>query len=226
MNLSLSEKEIQKYRKRFRALSNSARCREAHDLAKRLYRRYPDVLLFGYYEAVMSAEEDVGFTPKQVEQRYLRASKKLALLLRRIRKVPVYLRSSLRNEYYWFSRQPYKQYRLGVSLVKSGNKRSYYSQGVGAVEVAKRYAKQKKVVLARRWAKIAERAWLNFFKVDSEWFNSYFFYAQALGYQGRFEEMELALQRAAKIAGKTTRWKAISHERKQILDVCKEINLG
>ena len=125
-----------------------------------------------YREAVYEAEESTGFTPAQIKARHSKAARKLKALMPRLRAVPFFYRASIRNEYYWFSHQPYKQYLLGVEMVQKGRKRSYYSQGVGAVELAKVYAKQGKKKLFLRWAKIGEKAWLNFFKEDPNWYNS------------------------------------------------------
>ena len=104
-------------------------------------------------------------------------------------------------------------------MVRKGRKRRYYSQGVGAAELAKSYARQGKIGLFYRWAKISEQAWLNFFKEDDKWFNSYFFYAAVLGYQGRVDEMNAAFAKAAKIAKKSKNWDAILTYRKEIEDI-------
>ena len=128
-------------------------------------------------------------------------------------------RNSMRNEYYWFSRQPHKQYRLGLERVKAGEKSSYYSQGVGAEQVAKNYALRGRKALCLRWAKKSEKAWLNYFKVMPDWYNSYLFYAASLGYQGKIAEMDKAFATGAKIAGKTKKWKEIVHHRKEVMHV-------
>jgi hypothetical protein len=208
---------VDEIRARIRKLSNSARYKEAHALAKKMLKKHPRVLLFAYLEAVYSAEDDINFSPKQIRRRHKMAAQKLKPLLRRLRAGLPQLRFSLRNEYYWFSHQPYKQYRLGIEAVRKGNKRAYYCQGVGAAELAKKYALDGRPGLCRRWARISEKAWMKFFKEDSNWFNSYFFYATALGIQGREREMEAALQRAAKIAGKSLRWKALRQIRIEVV---------
>jgi hypothetical protein len=69
----------------------------------------------------------------------------------------------------------------------------------------------------------SENAWLKFFKHESKWFNSYFFYAAALGYQGRFKEMDKAFNRAAKIAGKSSKWKSIVDLRADVLKAYSEL---
>ena len=167
----LSAADIETFNQKIRKLSNGARFEEAYALSLKLTKMHPDVPMFAYFEAVFSAEDETGFTPAQIKVRHASAARKLKKLLPKIRLFPPKVRPSLRNEYYWFSRQPYKQYRLGVEGVKKGEPRSHYSQGVGAVYLAKRYAAQGKKGLFLRWAKRSDDAWLEFFKDDSNWFN-------------------------------------------------------
>jgi hypothetical protein len=143
-----------------------------------------------------------------------------------MRGAPTLLRYRIRNEYFWFSRQPRKQYLLGVKRNKNKKDSGYYSQGVGAAELAKKYALDRRKALCFRWAKRSEEAWLKFFKVEPNWFNSYFFYAMALGYQGRIDEMEKAMNKACRIAGKPKTWKAIRDLRKQIQQAIDALNSG
>lgn len=218
----ITENEIELYRTELRKLSNSAQYAKAYRFAKSLVKKYPKILIFAYYEAVMIAEDDFNFTPKQVEARFKNAAKKLKPLLKRTRGTPLILRHGLKNEYYWFSKQPYKQYQLGIKAQKIGPKRgACYSQGVGAAMLAKQYGLigNKKVALI--WAKKSEQAWLKFFKIDSRWYNSYFFYAMSLAYQNRLKECDKAFSKAAKIAKKSENWKAIRKEKKEIMKVHK-----
>lgn len=213
----ISPEELQKWRLKFRLLSNSARYDEAYRLAKQLKKKYPAVITFAYYEAVMTAEDDVNYTPAQVKKRFGQAARKFRALLYRVRSMNEAQKKSIRNEYYWFSRQPLKQYRLGVEGVAKGDKFSYYSQGVGASQLAKRYALAGRVGLCLRWAKKSEKAWLNYFKVMPNWYNSYLYYAASLGLQGKIAEMDKAFEKGAKIAGKTKNWKVIRHHRSEIM---------
>lgn len=227
MGMTITEKEIEKYRIKLRKLSNSAQYAKAYQFAKSLTKKYPQVLLFAYYEAVMTAEDDVNFTSKQVQLRYQLAAKKLKFLLKRTRGVSLVLRKSLKNEYYWFSKQPYKQYLLGVKEEKLGAKRGgYYSQGVGAAQLAKNYGLSGKKKLALRWAKKSEQAWLKFFKLDANWSNSYFFYAMSLAYQDRLKDCDKAFAKAARIAKKPKNWNAVLKEKKEIMKVHQAIYGG
>lgn len=203
-----------------RKLSNSAQYAKAYALAKTLMDKYPKVLIFAYYEAVMTAEDDINFSPKQVKLRYNLATKKFKRLLLRTRGVDPKLRHSLKNEYYWFSKQPHKQYLLGVQAQKHNLLRSgFYSQGVGAAQMAKNYGVAGKRRLALRWAKKSEQAWLKYFKIEPNWYNSYFFYAMSLAYQDKLKECDQALAKAAKIAKKPKNWLAVRKEKIAIMKV-------
>ena len=215
----ISHEEMSKIRDRIGKLSNSTKFDEARELCQQMAKTYSNNTEFLYMEAVFSAEDDVGFTPTQIAKRHANAAAKIKSLFPRIRSLEPRIRGKMRNEYYWFSHQPQKQYELGVEMVNKGFERFYYSQGVGAVEVAKLFAEQNKRAAALRWAKKSEVAWKKFLKMHPEWFNAYFFYAQALGYQQRFTEMDQALAYAAKNAGKPKSWIACKEMRKQILAV-------
>lgn len=86
--------------------------------------------------------------------------------------------------------------------------------------LAKKYGLAGRRKLAFRWAKKSEKAWLNFFsKIDRHWFNFYMFYAMALGFQNRLKEMDRAIVRGAKVAGKTKNWRFFRDLRTEIMDV-------
>ena len=199
--MTISKDEIERHKSQIRNYSNSGKYQRAYDLASRLHRQHPKILDFAYYEAVFTAEEFRGISKSELNVRYRKAASKLRKLLRKLNGVEPRLKRSVRNEYYWFSRQPYKQYRLGIEFVNKGDLSAYYSQGVGAVEVAREYAKKRSKTLFLKWAKTSEKAWLEYFKVQANWFNSYLFYATALGFQGRKNEMYAALKRGSKISG-------------------------
>lgn len=220
---SIARERIENYYQNLRSLSNRAQYDKAYALASKLSKQYPHVVEFEYVKAVMTAEDETGYTPAEIKKRHKRTVAMLKPLLKKLRSVKAELRAKIRNEYYWFSEEPYKQYLLGKEEVARGVKRAYYSQGVGAIQLAKKYGLQGRPALCFKWAKISENAWLQFFKVDPNWFNSYFFYAMALGYQGRIEEMDKALARACKISGKTRNWKATRGLRIEIFAVLEAI---
>lgn len=106
-------------------------------------------------------------------------------------------------------------------MVKAGNLRGFYPQGVGAVELAKALFRAGKVANAMKWTKKAESAWLKFFKEDSNWYNSYCWYAKSLGFQGKQKQMDAALAQGAKIAGKSQK----NHEFQKVRDEVNEIRM-
>ena len=186
MRKPISDQEIEDFRTQTRKLSNRGRFKEVYALAQKYHALYPHVLQFAYTEAVYTAENTTGLSNREVNRRYALAARKLKKLIPKTRSAPPRLRRAVRNEYFWFSRQPYKQYRLGLEFGKDG----YYSAGVGSAQLALRYGNQGRRALSFKWAKISERYWLKFFReVDAKWFNFYMFYAMVLGYQGRINEM-------------------------------------
>jgi hypothetical protein len=214
--MALNAREIEAHALRLRQLCNGARFGQAHRVSKSLLRKHPNVLEFAYYEAVLSAEDDFSFSDARNEVRFRGAARKLRLLLRRMRSAPDLLKFRIRNEYYWFSKQPYKQYLLGKKELAKGNRGGHYCVGVGAAQMAKSYGLQGRSRLRQRWAEISEKAWLHFFRVQRKWSNSYLFYAMAVGVQGRHRDMELALARAAAISRKPKDWKALRKVRRQV----------
>ena len=216
--------EIEKERLKIRKFANSGQYKKAYLLAKRLRSRYPSEFTFAYSEAVMFGDDEDGRTPSEILKRHKIAAKMLRPWLRKLKGASPERRGAFRNEYYWFSHQPLKQYRLGVEEVKAGIN-GYYSQGVGAVEMAFKYAKLGRSILAIRWAKRAEKAWLRYFERQKDWYNSYCWYAKSLGLQGQSNEMEKALGRAAKISSKSIHCEEFRSVRKEVLAALKQLKL-
>jgi len=200
-NNKISPDLINKYYKEIHDYSNSGSYKKAYALSLKLSKKYPNEITFAYLEAVFSAEDPRGLTKKEITARYKNAANKLKGLLHRLKGVDLKLSSSIRNEYYWFSRQPKKQYLLGVEMVRKGLIKAYYSQGVGAVEVAQSYGLLGQKSLCLRWAKRSEKAWEKYIQHNSNWFNSYLFYAKALGFQEKNIKMKAAFKKASQISG-------------------------
>ena len=224
-NVQISEKNIEDFRLKIRSYSNSAQYNKAYLLAKQYSDKFPHVFYFAYCEAVFMAEETRGLSQKQIDQNFKKAASKLRKLLQKMKGVSARLRRSAKNEYYWFSKQPYKQYRLGLDDVKRGDRSAYYSCGVGAAMLAKKYAFEGKVGLCYRWAKISERSWLRYFKVVPDWYNSYLFYAMSLGLQNRLSEMGQALDRGCQISGLTRRDPIFRKFEDDVINALKEMNI-
>ncbi len=193
-----TEKEIQMNSVKIRTLANSGQFKKAYSMAFKLKSEHPGCLMYAYWEAVFTAEDTSGMSPSKAKAQYRKATNKLRKLLYRLAGSSPRLAASIRNEYYWFSCQPLKQYRLGVETVKAGDKGGYYPQGVGASQLALQYAMKRQVGPCLRWARVSEKAWLKYFKIVPNWFNSYLFYARALGLQGKKTEMMNALKKICK----------------------------
>ncbi len=207
------------YYKKLRSLANSGQYKKGYELAKRLRKQYPDDATLIYNEAGLYGDDEDGRTPAEIKVRHKKAAVMYKPWLRKLRRLSPAFRSAFLNEYYWFSHQPYKQYRLGVADVKNKkNRGGYYSQGVGAVELSIKYLKAGRKSLSLLWAKRAEKAWLKFFKLDLKWYNSYCWYAKSLGLQGRLDEMEKALKNAARISGKSLNCEEFRVIRKEFIN--------
>src|SRR5690606_11879994 len=105
-----------------------------------------------------------GLSQKEIDRRYGLARRKLLKIMKRLKGVDEKQRFQMRNEYYWFSRQPLKQYRLGLEYARKKNVSGYYSQGVGAAMLAKHYAERGKTSQMLYWARLSTNAWNRFFK--------------------------------------------------------------
>lgn len=106
-----------------------------------------------------------------------------------------------KNEYYWFSQQHKKQYDLGTGCVRKGNSAGYYSQGVGAANYSYKLFLKNKPKQALKWAIVAEKSWLNYFKYRTKkYYDPWAWYALSLGLQGKNIDMEKALKTSAKLS--------------------------
>jgi hypothetical protein len=177
------------------------------------YRR--DFRVINFYASTLA---DYGECRPEKEKRKLKKRGCVLLrgLLRRLRGRSRELGYSTRNEYYYHSAQYDKQYRLGVECVRAGEKRGYYSQGVGAAWHAYGHARTGHSSLAEMWAKRAIRAWRNYFKFKADYYNAYVHYALALGIIGRIKNMEEALAKSAKLSGKPRAYREFEEVRGNI----------
>lgn len=181
-----------------------------------VYKKYPrDFRVINFYASTLA---DYGECRPENERRRLkkRGCELLYGLLMRLRGMSRELGYSTRNEYYYHSAQHDKQYHLGVECVRAGEKRGYYSQGVGAAWHAYGHARNGRTALAEMWAKRAIGAWGNYFKFKADYYNAYVHYALALGIMGRVKEMEEALGKSAKLSGKQKSYREFTEVRSNI----------
>lgn len=168
---------------------------------KKQRKVFPNNFYIETHLATLPYENAFYLPLKQKEKAFAKAADNLKPYLKKLRGIPEQNRVRTRNEYYWFSGQHLKQYKLGVEGVNKGNFRSYYSQGVGAANHAYKLGLSGKQKLTLKWAKIAESAWEKYFlKVNKKYFDPWLWYALSLGLQGKNQSMEKALKIAAKLA--------------------------
>lgn len=181
-----------------------------------VYEKYPrDFRVINFYASTLA---DYGECQPENERKRLkkRGCELLYGLLKRLRGMSRELGYSTRNEYYYHSAQHNKQYHLGVECVRAGEKRGYYSQGVGAAWHAFGHAKNGRNSLAEMWAKRSVVAWKNYFKFKADYYNAYVHYALALGILGRTKDMEDALAKSAKLSGKPKSYREFEEVRGNI----------
>lgn len=215
-NTKISDGDWSKPREAAWKAIQAAEYRKAIDILTPVYKKYPkDPRVVSFYASTLA---DYGYSLPPVRQESLRkrACVLLGGLLKRLRWADRTLAYSTRNEYYYHSKKHDKQYALGVEFVRAGNKRAYYSQGVGAAWHAYGHAKAGRGYLAGLWAKRAVLAWENLFKVNNKYYNSYVHYALALGLLGRFKDMEAALNRSARLSGKPKSYQEFKEIRQKV----------
>lgn len=175
-------------------------------MAERLRRKHPDDSDAKYYYAVLLGDCQDGLSAGRIEMNRKASVRLLKPLMRRLRHFDPATRLRIRNEYYWFSRQPRKQYLLGLeSGVRFERWKGNYSQGVGAAWYSLSLAQHGREAAARRWALLSEKAWRRYLKHE-RYYNAYVHLGLALGVLGRMTEMEKSFRIGAKIAGRTAQY--------------------
>lgn len=176
---------------------------KAYRISRKYKKRYPaDFGICANYACVLGdyAEMFPGSRKRKLQRKSVELMKDLLFRTRCESNKRVI--ETLKNEYYWQTKNRKKQYELGVSRVKAGNKSGYYSQGVGAAWQSYELAKKEQKFHARRWANMAVRAWKQYEKVSPGYYNSYVHRALAEGVSGEIANMEMSLKKAGKLSNK------------------------
>lgn len=205
--------------KKLHALVRKTEYRQALRMAERLRRKHPKDLDAQYHYAVLLGDCQDGLSAGRIEMNRKASVRLLKPLMRRLSHFDRSTRLRVRNEYYWFSRQPRKQYLLGLESVRFERWKGNYSQGVGAAWYALSLAQRGRESAARRWALLSEKAWRRYLKHD-RYYNAYVHLGLALGVLGRTAEMEGAFRIGAKIAGRTAQY----HEFEEIRGLVSRLN--
>jgi hypothetical protein len=184
---------------------NKADYKKAVGVLAGVYKKYPaDFKVANFYASTLAdyAELLSGEKKKKLKKEGISILSNLLKRTRGISKGWIY---RTRNEYYYQTKNYYKQYMLGVEMVTNGDKNGFYSQGVGAawhaLELVMKGNRNKK--RSKVWAKKAINAWNNYFKyVAKDYYNPYVHYALAFGILGNDKEMNKSLFKASKLSGK------------------------
>lgn len=145
--------EIKAEREKISAFVMRAQYKKAFLLAEKTLEKHPSNRFAIYKFAVALGDSESFVSKPQHLKNQKSAAKILKKVLRKTRGVDPRWVKVWRNEYYWFSKQPYRQYRLGIDHVKSQGKGSYYSAGVGAATLAHKLYGKNQFTRGKRWAK-------------------------------------------------------------------------
>lgn len=199
----LSQKQRDRIRNEYFSWVRKADYKKAFAVIKKYKKLYPtDFAVCRYYAAMLG---DYAQTCRNLKQRRLHGQsiRLMRDLLRRTRCEPNRrIVTTLRNEYYYQTGQFKKQYELGVSTVRAGDRRGYYSQGVGAAWHAYGLAKKRQISRARKWARRAVTACQRYAKINPKYYNPYLHRAVAEGVLGRSSNVERSLRKAARLSGR------------------------
>lgn len=207
--------------KETKRLVGLARYRDAFLLAKSALKQHPDNRFVQFRYAVLLGDSEEMTSAKRHASNTKQAAALLKKLLRRASGIDPIWVSIWKNEYYWFSKQPLKQWKLGVRNVEAGNKSGYYSMGVGAVCLAVKHFEKNQSKLALKWAEKAELAWRKYIEHLPTYYNGYVWYAKSLGLQLKMIEMEESLREAAKLAQKPIDYKEFSDARTLVAEATR-----
>lgn len=201
--MTLGPEERERFRKAVNGRVGVADFRGAFAIVRRFHARFPgDFGVAQRYASVMGDYAE-GLPPARRARVKARSIAIMKALLRRSRREPDRMAVfALRNELYWQTKDRPAQYRLGVSAVSRGNKLGYYCRGVGAAWRAYELTKAGQVAAGAVWAKRAVRAWAAHRKFRPDYYNQFVHLGLALGVLGKRREMEAALKRGARLAGK------------------------
>ena len=219
----LEFEEVRESIKLIRGFVNAAQYKKAFAHAEKLNTTFPDNRFARYRYAVSLGDCREWAPHTKVSINEARAAKILQSLLRRTSGIEEAWKNVWKNEYYWFSKQPKKQWNLGLSEVKKTGK-GHYSMGVGAVSLSLNLYKKSKFRSAKAWARKAQLAWEDYFKYSPKYYNAHVWYAQSLGLQGDLKGMERALKMAAKLSKRPLSYREFVDARKDVLAALKKAN--
>lgn len=155
--------------------------KKGYFLIKKLYKKYPENLWVIKTYAAQHGDY-AQFLSNEIENK--RKKESAAILrkaLSRLNGVNSWLKTALRNEYYYHTRQYKKQYDLGVKST-DGKPTPHFSKAVGASEYSWELWSKGQVTRAKRYAEISVQNWEG---LGKSYTKSNTFYYQALAISGQ-----------------------------------------
>lgn len=214
---SLTPEERERFRLAVNDRIGAADYRGAFAIVRQFHARYPrDFGVTQRYASVMGDYAE-GLPPLRRAKVKARSIAVMRALLGRSRREPNRMAVfALQNEFHWQTKNRLAQYRLGKTAVSRGNKLGYYCQGVGAAWHAYELTCSGRVTLGALWARRAIRAWAAHRRFRPDYYNQYVHLGLALGILGKPREMEMALRRAARLAGKEPAYREFEEVREML----------
>jgi hypothetical protein len=200
-------------------LVRAAQYRKAFQVAKDGLAKIPRNRFAQYNYAVLLGDSEEWASKAQHKINSRKAARILKSLLGRCRGVDSSWAGRWKNEYYWFSKQPRKQWKLGLERVRHRNYSGYYSAGVAAVTLSFGLYRSGRIRSARSWAERARLAWESYFRHQPDYYNAYVWYGQSLGLMGDLDGMERSLKRAAALSKRKITYGEFEKARKEVLEV-------
>lgn len=190
--------------------------------AKLGLKMFPDdtIAAFNYYSIM--ADYALSKETKEFKQMHKEATLGMKKLFKRTsgRGISRNFKNLMKNEYYYQTKQYKKQFYLGVNLYKRhGDKHDMYSAGVGAANLALKFARLKNKKMADLWAKKSVESWEVYFEINKTYYNPYVHYALALGILGRKKEMMKSLKTSSKLCKKPMSYKEFAETIKWVSEI-------
>ena len=205
------------YEKKLRALFSADKAGAARRLAANFLKNYRGNFQARYCYAVSLSEGTAGLSKAQVDRNRKRTVMLLKKLINERHRITLEQSLGLENEYYWFSNQPEKQYKLGRRMLRRhGITRAHYSCGVGAAMMALKEARRGNLTAVRVWFDRAQASWKQYHREFSERLGSVIFEAIAWGANGDFRMMEKKLRRCCVLAKLPARNHSILWARREV----------
>lgn len=177
-----------------------AEYKKATKHAERGLEHFPNdnVVKFRYFATL--ADYALSKDTKEFRRMHTRAVKGMDSILKRPKGMDSANLYTLKNEFYFQTKQYKKQYQLGINAAKRMDARKpFYSAGVGAAHYALELAFKNRKKSSQNWALKSVSAWENYFRFDKKYYNPYVHLALAHGILGNHKKMMSALKKSSRL---------------------------